>query len=545
MNKVAQYLQEHVLGEVISSLDARAYFSTDGSIFTVTPSVIVYPRNENDVRKVARFSWQLAERGRILPITARGAGSDQTGAALGDGVVLAFMAHMNRIHEFDGKSGIVTVTPGLNYGKLQQTLETHGRFLPPYPASLEYSTIGGALANNAAGEKSLKYGDTRAYVKSLRVVLANGEVLQTERLSKRELSKKLGLATFEGEIYRAVDTLLEENRELVSKTKLNVTKNSAGYELAGIRHKDGSFDLTPLFVGSQGTLGIITEATLETEPHNPETTLVVAYFDSLSRAVQAVHELRKLPDMPSSLEMVDEHLLTLVGQLNPNQLQDVVEAPLPKLILLAEFDTPSERAQKRVVKKAGRLLDKVATKHLTVTDPIEQENYWKIREASATIAAHGEGNLRSIPLIEDGIVPIEQLEAYLNQIYELFRRHNLNVAVWGHAGDANLHLLPFLDLSQLGDRQKAFRLMDEYYQLVISLGGSISAQHGDGRLRAPYLERQYGSDVYSLFQKVKNIFDPYGILNPGVKVNVTADDIKPLLRKEYTLRHIYQHLPRS
>src|SRR6266446_1627753 len=145
MNKVAQYLQEHVLGEVVSSADARAYFSTDGSVFRLTPAVVMYPRNENDVRKTARFTWQLAERGRILPMTARGAGSDQTGAAIGGGVILALAAHMHRILEFDAKSGVVTVAPGLNYGKLQQTLETHGRFLPPYPSSIEYSTIGGAL----------------------------------------------------------------------------------------------------------------------------------------------------------------------------------------------------------------------------------------------------------------------------------------------------------------------------------------------------------------------------------------------------------------
>src|SRR5579864_2809365 len=169
MSKVAEYLQEHLLGEVMTSVDARRYFSTDGSIFTLTPTVVVYPRNENDVRKVARFTWQLAERGRVLPITARGSGTDQSGAAIGSGVVLAFPAHMNRVLELDSKTGVVVIEPGINYGKLQQTLQTHGRFLPPFPASLEYSTIGGAIANNASGEKTIKYGDTRTFVRGLRV----------------------------------------------------------------------------------------------------------------------------------------------------------------------------------------------------------------------------------------------------------------------------------------------------------------------------------------------------------------------------------------
>src|SRR3546814_248896 len=155
MSKVAHYLQEHLKGEVMTSPDARKYFSTDGSIFTLTPGVIVYPRLESDVRKVARFTWQLAERGRAIPITARGSGTDQSGAALGSGVILAFPAHLNRLVEYDGKTGYVTVEPGINYGKLQQTLLTHDRFLPPFPASIEYFTIGGAVRNNVGVRKSI------------------------------------------------------------------------------------------------------------------------------------------------------------------------------------------------------------------------------------------------------------------------------------------------------------------------------------------------------------------------------------------------------
>ena len=213
----------------MTSPDARRYFSTDGSIFAVAPSAIMYPRNENDVRKTARFAWQLAERGRIIPITARGSGTDQSGAAIGPGIIMVFPAHMNRILELDAKSGVVVAEAGVNYGKVQQTLETHGRFLPPYPANLEYSTLGGAVANNTSGAKSVKYGDTRAYVKALRVVLANGEVIETHKISRHELNRKLGLATFEGEVYRAIDTLIEDNQKLIEKTRLNITKNTAGY----------------------------------------------------------------------------------------------------------------------------------------------------------------------------------------------------------------------------------------------------------------------------------------------------------------------------
>ncbi len=187
--------------------------------------------------------------GWAISIRAR---ADQSGAAIGKGIILAFPAHMNEILELDTRSGSVTLEPGVNYGKLQQTLNTHGRFLPPFPASLEYSTIGGAIANNASGEKTIKYGSTKNFVDSLRVVLANGEVIETGRIGKRELNKKMGLSTFEGEVYRALDTLIEENHDLIQSLKLNVSKNSAGYDLAAVKEKDGSFDLTSLFVGSQG-----------------------------------------------------------------------------------------------------------------------------------------------------------------------------------------------------------------------------------------------------------------------------------------------------
>jgi FAD/FMN-containing dehydrogenase len=544
MSKVAHYLQEHVTGEVIASVSARRYFATDASIFTVAPALVVYPRDESDVRKTARFTWQLAERGRVIPITARGAGTDQTGAALGEGIIMAFPAHMHHVVALDEKSGMVSVEPGANYGKVQQTLQTHGRFLPPYPASSEYSTIGGAVANNAVGEKSVKYGDTRDYVRGLRVVLANGEVIETGRLNKRELSKKLGLSTFEGEIYRALDTLLEENAEKLEKLTLNVATNSAGYSLADVRRRDGTFDLTPLFVGSQGTLGIVSQIALETELYNPQTVLFAAHFDDIAQLQHAILELRDMHDMPSAIEMVDGHLLAQAYQTSPNLLKDVIAPPFPKAVLLVEFDDP-ERTQKKVTKKANKILERYATHVEMETNPAVQDRLWRIRRSSAAVLSHTDGQQKAVPVIEDGIVPVERFEEYLKGIYSVFASCKVEPAVWGHAGTGNLHMQPLLDLSQVGDRQKVFRLMEEYYSLVIGLGGSISGEHGDGRLRGAYLERLYGAELYALFQKVKHIFDPYGTLNPGVKVNVTLDAVKPLVRQTYTLDHLSDHLPQS
>jgi FAD/FMN-containing dehydrogenase len=545
MSKVAHYLQEHLIGEVMTSSDARRYFATDTSVLTLTPAIIVYPHNENDVRKTARFTWQLAERGRAIPMTARGAGTDQSGAAIGSGIVIVFPAHMNKILELDPKNGVVAVQPGLNYGKLQQTLQTHGRFLPPFPSSIEYSTLGGAIGNNAGGEKSVKYGKTRNFVKSLRVVLANGEVIETGRINKRELSKKMGQSGMEGDIYRALDTLLEDNKDLVESTKLSVTKNSAGYDLSDVRHKDGSIDLTPLFVGSQGTLGIVTEAVFSTEPFNPASTLIVASFNDIDRAAKAVLDLRKLSDSPSAIEMVDDNLLNFIDEHNPNQLKGTLEKPFSKIMLLVEFDNFNARSQKRMAKKTKKIVEDYGGACQIETNPEQQDQLWRIRHSAASVIAYTDNNSKALPMIEDGVVPVEKFVEYLNGVYALYTKYNLVAAVWGHAGDANLHMQPFLDLNSLGDRQKLFKLMDEYHSLVISLGGSTTGEHGDGRIRAPYLRQLYGDDVYEVFRSVKKIFDPFNTMNPGVKIDVTVNDLKPMLRQEYGMQHLYDHMPRS
>lgn len=544
MSKVAQYLQQHVVGEVLTSTDAREYFSTDGSIFKIPPQIIVYPRTENDVRKIARFSWQLAERGRLVPLTARGLGTDMSGASLGQGVMIVFPAHMNKVLTLDSSKGFVSVQPGINYGKLQQTLLTHGQFLPPYPASLEYSTVGGAVANNAAGEKSIKYGVTKDYAKQLRVVLANGEVITTKRLSKKELGQKKGLPTFEGELYRAIDNILVDAREAIDAIMLPVSRNVSGYDIWSVKGNDGSFDLTPLFVGSQGTLGIVTEVVFDTEPYNPQKTLVVGFFDDITKAGTAINMLKELD--PSAVEMIDGNLIQFLLQHNPNQINKVVNEPNSKVVLFAEFDDLSSRKQKKHVKKAKKIFAEFSNNYIATKDANEQEDYWKVRHSAAAVLWQTIGSKKSIPLIEDAVFPSEKFAEFMQAAYALFETFQMDPpCIWGHAGSGNLHVQPFFDLSNVGDRQKLYKLMDEYYALIFSLGGVTTGAHNDGRLRAPYVKAQYGEDIYAVFKKIKQTCDPYGILNPGVKIDVSQKDTQQYIRDDYSLAHLYDHMPRT
>ena len=543
MSKATDYLQNHLDGEVVASADVRDYFSTDASIFKVTPQLVVYPRTEQDIRKVARFTWQLAERGKAISITARGGGSDLGGGAVGRGIIVAFPAHLNKILTLDSSRGVVTVQAGLNFGHLQQTLQTHGLHLPPAPASLEYSTIGGALANNASSDQSVKYGVMKDYVRQLKVVLANGEIIETKKLSKKEVNRKMGESTFEGEVYRALTGLLSDYKELL-KSQTSTSINNAGYDLKNIMGKDGSVDLSPLFVGSQGTLGIITEAIVEASTYNPKKSLALGYFDDLEKAGQAVLELKKL--IPSSLEIVGGGLLSFVHKTSPNLLKGILlDTGAPQAIIFVQFDNKASRTQHLLIRKAKKILQKYAYHQQVSYDLVEQEKLLKIRQSASAVLWESMGTRRALPAIDDSVVPLKSLPEFLKKAQELFVANYLDVPMWGHAGDGNIHMQPFFDLNEVGDRQKLLKIMEEFYQLVVSFGGSISGGYNDGRVRGPYLRLQYGEEMYQVFRKVKQIFDPYNTLNPGVKIDVLEKDLIQNMRQNYSLSHFFTHLPRN
>ncbi|HXH26451.1 MAG TPA: FAD-binding oxidoreductase [Candidatus Acidoferrum sp.] len=539
MNKVASYLQEHVAGEVVDSAAVRQHFAHDGSVLEVTPSMVVYPTSTNDIRKVARFTWQLAEKGHVLPLTARGLGGNQVGSAIGKGIILSLPTHMHHILELDIKQRMARVQPGVNFASFQTAIETHDLSLPAYPPSANLATIGGAIADNATGEKSIKYGSMRRYVDSLEVVLANGELIQTSRISKRELNRRKGVTSFEGEIYRQIDNLITDNWDLLQQyaAQPGASDLSTGYALSEVKRKDGSFDLTPLFVGSEGTLGIISEAILKLEPLAPCPSLITAYFKDLQLTCAAVKELQAL--QPSMLELVDKNLLDFVARTNPARLKGLVEAPFPAAVLFIEFD--DEHKQDAKTKKAKKILAKYCESYAQAKDNEERDRLWSIRRyTTELLTADSEGE--ALPILSSGSVPCDMLQEFLEAVQLLFTKHHLKPALAGHVGRANLHIQPLLDLSKLGDRQKVFKLMDEYCDLVLTLGGDLNGDGGDGRLYAPYLPQAFGQDLYQIFADVQHIFDPYGTLNTGVKVGSSKEAIAPMLRKNYSYERAYDFI---
>lgn len=534
-------LQAELVGYVTEAPAVLNYYSVDASIFEQHPIGVVYPRNTADVRRTVSFMTARAKAGKPVGITARGHGSDLSGGAIGEGLAMVFPAHMNQLLRLGRDT--VTIQPGMNYGALQQILQSHGRFLPPYPTSLDYSTIGGAVANNAGGLKSLKYGATRAWVRSLKVVLSDGSLIEAKRLTPRELNRKKGQTDFEGQIYRGLDGLLSDNAKVLASAAPGTTLNAAGYALSSVRGADGSFNLAPLLVGSQGTLGIICEATLATTHYNPRSTLLAGFFDDLDKASEALSRLAKLK--PCSLELVDYHLLSYLRQHRPTDIDTLITDDIPKLVLFVEFDDMSQLQQTLKGRRAERILSKFATSFRSATTPAQQHPLWKLRRSAATVMWMNHGPRQALPFIEDAIVPPTKLIQLLRETYKLLKKYDLEAAIWGHAGDANLHLQPLLDLGKRRDVDKLFHLADDYYDLVIKLGGSISGMHNDGILRGPYLAQQYGEEVTQLFRDTKKLFDPEGILNPGKKTDATKAMARASLRSHHSLKHLYDHLPHT
>jgi FAD/FMN-containing dehydrogenase len=545
VNKVAHYLQQHLVGEVLTSPDVLRYFSTDESIFELQPMLVVHPRNENDIRKTARFSWQLSERGRSVPITIKGKGTDQTGASLGSGIILSTPAHMNKIIELDPKSGIVSAEAGTIVGKLQQTLYTHGRFLPSVSNSSDYSTVGGAVANNDSGSTAYKYGPIREFVRGLRVVLSNGELIKTERLSKRELNKKLGLASFEGEIYRSLDKLIEEQSEVITALSGLNERNNAGYAIGEVKLKDSSFDLTPLFVGSQGTLGLISEVVFDTEAHSAQNDLIIGMFEDREKAWKAVAKINALKDGPLTLDFVDKSLVDFVHKINTNLLKNTLGKTSPNTILFLEIEKITSRNSKKIIKKIKKILSEYGAE---IEDPSQEEksSWMALKDSASYFLSYADSSLRAVPVIDDAVIPVEKCAEFISQVEQIFSNVGQKTyAFWGQAGNGVIHSAPLFDIAQIGDKQKMFKLIDEYYNLVVQMGGSIAGEFAEGRLRGGQSAKMFTPEILGVMNQIKSIFDPFNIMNPGVKINVDNDSLKSMIRKNYTLDHQYSHLPRG
>jgi len=526
MNKIAVYLNEHLLGEVTSSKAMRRRYSRDGSVLSITPEIIAFPRITNDIRKVARFTWQLAEKGHPMGLTVRGAGSDVTGAAIGKGMILSTTTHLNNVIAVVSKSRLIQVQPGVTFESLNSALKWQGLMVLNAPHSGQYGTVGGAIATNSLGDN----GEISTAVEKLEVVLANGDLIETGKLSKNELSKKLGLQTFEGEIYRKLEGLIEDNEVLIKQLAADQTPDNTGYKsLSVIKAKDGSFDLTPLFIGSQGTLGIISEIVLRAEFYSDTRTVAVAVVNDTNLARDITDKLSALE--PSVLKTIDGELFRRAAKLGAQaSLLGSVESV--GTVIYVEFNEFNNHARLGKLKKMRKLMTKLTVGMVDSTDH-QLAEFDAVLSVGDSLRRAEDDDAIALPIIDGAYIPSDRREEYMKTLHELAEKHHIELPLVANVITRTFDVFPVLKLDLVGDKQKLFRLMTDYADLVTKCGGAFVSDGAEGRLKANAAWSALDEAETKLYEQLRAIFDPFATMNPGVKQKNDIRSLVTSLRTSY------------
>ncbi len=481
-------LRAAVRGEVRTDAGTRALYATDASNYRVPPRAVVLPRCVDDVCAVVAC---CREQG--VPLTARGAGTSIAGNAIGPGVILDFSRHLDAVLELDPSARLARVQPGVVLDTLQAAAAPHGLRFGPDPSSHSRCTLGGMIGNNACGAHSIAWGTTAQNIDELVVLLADGS----------------RLVAGSGQLPAELATLEREHRRLIRTALPDWPRRGSGYALHHLLPEHGS-QLARALVGTEGTCAVLLEATVRLIAPPPATALLVLGFPALPAAADAVPGL--LPHGPLTVEGMDAALIEALRARG----RPVAQLPEGGAWLLVEFgaDTPGEAA---VAARAAAA--DAARPHLVVADPAHRAALWRIREAGAGLATRLADGTQAWPGWEDATVPPERLGAYLRGFADLLAEHGRQGSVYGHFGEGCVHVRIDADLLTSAGRRGFRRLLEQAADLVVSHGGSLSGEHGDGRARGELLDRMYPREVLDLFARFKEILDPHRLLNPGVLVD--------------------------
>ncbi|MCL4405051.1 FAD-binding oxidoreductase [Patescibacteria group bacterium] len=544
-------IKSFLKGDVSDTESDIEKYSRDYSVFKVKPRIVVFPKDVDDLRNLVKFVEKRKEDFISSLRTGRSAGTDMTGGPLNRGIIVSFTKYFNHVKEIT--DDYVRVEPGVYFRDLEKELTAKGLLYPAFPASKDLCALGGMVNNNSGGEKTLAYGKTENYVRELTVVMSDGDKHVIKPLNASELQAKLKEKSFEGEIYRKLSKLIDSNYDLISKSKPDVSKNSAGYYLWNVwDKKKGVFDLNRLIVGSQGTLGLLAEAKLGLVKAKKHSRLLVVFMKDLRWAAAMVEEALKFK--PESIESYDDKTLEIavklwrqvIGSMKGNAISlawqflpeifMVLRGGMPKMIMMIELTGDDE---KELVSRLDEMKDgvkKFAASHpgiqvRALKSEAEEQKYWTIRRQSFALLHNNTTGLDTAPFIDDFIVKPEYMAEVLPKVNAVLDEYgkDLVYTIAGHPGNGNFHIIPLMNLKDERVRSLIPVISNRVYKIVLQYHGSITAEHNDGLIRTPYLEMMYGKDMTKLFGEVKKIFDPDNIFNPGKKVGSSLD---------YAMQHV-------
>lgn len=539
-------------GELDDSSEAKELYSHDASMFEIVPEVVAKPHTAEDVARLVRYVAENKAQNPKLSLTARSAGTDMSGAAINDSIIVDFNAHLNQMIHIDGKTA--TTQPGMFFRDFDLETIKFNTMLPSYPASRDLCTVGGMVNNNSGGEKSLEFGKTDKYVPELKFIFADGIERVVKPLNKAQLAAKMGQGDFEGRVYRDLYELIEANYDKIQAARPKVSKDSTGYHLWNVWNRETEiFDLTQAIIGAQGTLGFVTETTfslVERPAHSGLLVLFLRDIDGLGELIKTV-----VAHKPATFEGFDDATLLLAIKFLPSFLSFLGPVKfihllftlipegfqmlkgIPKLVLMVEFTGATEEEVREKIKALHRDLKPFKARYEIngfEEDPTEgsSEKFWILRRRSFQLLRSKVKDKHTAPFIDDFIINPEHLPEFLPQIRTIIKKYKLFATIAGHMGDGNFHIIPLMKLEDPNDRAKLEPAMKEVNNLVLKYGGSLSGEHNDGLVRGPWLEAQYGTEIVDLFKKTKDIFDPAHIFNPNKKAHATW---------EYSFSHVRDH----
>lgn len=531
-------LRRNVQGAVKFDEITRALYASSASIVEVWPSCVVEPMDAADVIKTMQFA-----REHQVPITCRGAGSGVAGQSLGQGIILDFAVHMNRILETQPSEGWARVQPGVVKDDFDAELGSFGMFWPPDPSSSPWCTVGAMVSNNSGGAKSIRWGTAKDYLLELDVLLADGERVKLrplEVLPEGRINFPADASAAEIKLAEATLKLARDNAESIAKERPESTRSSSGYNVFELLHADNSevdiqtyfprtefdgtvgagdvggiLDMPRLFSGSEGTLGILLEARLRVLRLPRKQAGLTLHFDSNQSMAEGVVKL--LETRPTKLEVLDRSFIDVAAKSDPKLAEGIPENLASMLIV--EYWAEDERDTRKSVDAAYKLLvdNGPAFGGTPAYDATELANAWTVRKVASPILSRVKGDLKPTRWIEDCAVPPWKLPQFIDGFKKICEDNGFTAHLFGHGGEGNLHVNPFANAKSESDRARMRKAADEVFALVKSLKGTISGEHGDGLMRTPYLREMYG-DVYPLFEQLKQLFDPRFLLNPLNKV---------------------------